>query len=421
MNTGTYQALKEHIDQIWIVDTHEHLGPEEYWVNAPQGCLDFSHLLHYVDNDVVSAGMSPEDLNRVRQADVPLDEKWELFEPYWERAKNTSYCQAVERSIRELFGIEELSRETYKTLAQKLRERQHHGHYKWVLREKSRIAVSFIDTYRLDVDRELFVPVFRLEHFCLFGSRQQIRDYEKQHSVSISTLDDMLMEMGNQFNSAREAGVAAFKTAISYLRTLQFDNPSKEQAEQAFNRAFGSDDEADQADVKTVADFMFHWMVQLCVEHDVPLQIHTGLQAGNGNYLDHSNPLHLSNIFMAYPKGRFDLFHAGYPYWREVGVLAKMFPDVHLDLCWANIISPSATRAALSEWLETIPATKIFAFGGDYGCVECVYAHSQFARENVAEVLAEKVDRGYFTLDRAKWVAERLLRENAKEFFRLNL
>ena len=76
------------------------------------------------------------------------------------------------------------------------------------------------------------------------------------------------------------------------------------------------------------------------------MQIHTGLQAGNGNYVQHTQPSQLSNIFLRYPRVKFDMFHIGFPYQHELTVLAKTFPNVYADFCWMHVVSPSAARAA---------------------------------------------------------------------------
>jgi predicted TIM-barrel fold metal-dependent hydrolase len=114
----------------------------------------------------------------------------------------------------------------------------------------------------------------------------------------------------------------------------------------------------------------------------------------------------------------FDLFHGAYPFTGELAALAKNFQNVYIDMCWLHIISPSRARAALSEWLETVPVNKIMGFGGDYVHVEGTYGHSVIARENIARVLSEKVDDQSMTLDEAKVVARKLLRENALRLFR---
>jgi len=162
-----------------------------------------------------------------------------------------------------------------------------------------------------------------------------------------------------------------------------------------------------------------HQAIRRAIDHNLPLQVHTGLQEGTGNLLLNSHPLQLVNLFLEYPEARFDLFHAGYPFQSELATLGKNFQNVYLDLCWVHVISPWVARQTLHEWLETVPANKIFAFGGDYIFVEGAYAHSRMARTNVAEVLAEKVSSGYLTEAEAFTLAHMLLRDNAIRFFRL--
>ena len=429
-SSTTYQAVKEHIDNIRVVDTHEHLTQEHDWLAADEGCVDFSRFFaHYASVDLISAGLSDDGLNRIRSEKTPLDEKWSLFEPYWEKAKNTAYCKAVDRAVRDIFDLPGLSRETYRPLAQKMREMRKPGYYKLVLKEKAGIAVSILDMCADTVDREFFVPVVRFDHFIMLHRLEDLSNIERESEMSVHSLDQLVEALGKVFKSKKDKGVAGVKSGLAYVRTLNYGCPSKPEAERVFNQIFtrlGSRENdgiygTHPGDAKILQDYMFHQIVQLCVEHDLPFQIHTGIQEGNGNCLEQSNPVLLNDVFLRYPKARFDLFHAGYPYWDELGVMAKMFPGVHADLCWMNVISCVGARRALDEWLEIMPASKIFAFGGDYIFVEGAYAHSMFARENVAKVLAAKVDDGYFSLDEAKRVADMVLRENANEFFRLGL
>ena len=86
-------------------------------------------------------------------------------------------------------------------------------------------------------------------------------------------------------------------------------------------------------------------------------------------------------------------------------------------MCWMHIISPSRSQTALSDWLDEVPANKIFGFGGDYHFVEGVYGHSVIARENIARVLANKVDNCDYKLEQAKTYASWLLRDNAVKLF----
>lgn len=430
MARDAFHALKEHIDNIWLVDTHEHLTMEEDWLAADEGLVDFSRLfVHYACVDIVSAGMPQADMDKMRSADIGLDEKWAMFEPYWEKAKNTAYCKTVDEAIKDLFGLPGLNRKTYKPLAAKMRKMRKPGYYRHVLKDKARIAKSVLNAGIDRPDPEFFVAVASFDHFVMLRTRNDLHNLERESETSIHSLDDLVTALGKALEKKIELGIVGVKSPIAYCRTLDFGHPAKPDAEIAFNhiltdRGFYREDGAHgicSREGKPLQDYMYHKLIQACIDHKMPMQIHTGVQEGNGNYLAQSNPVLLNNIFMQYPEGRFDIFHAGYPYWAELGVMAKMFPGVHADLCWTNIISPGAARRALDEWLEVMPASKIFAFGGDYIFVEGAYAHAKWARYNVAKVLADKVDDGYFTLDEAKRVAEMVLRENAKEFFGLDL
>ena len=82
------------------------------------------------------------------------------------------------------------------------------------------------------------------------------------------------------------------------------------------------------------------------------------------------------------------------------------------------IVSPSASRRYLEEWLFTVPLNKIMAFGGD-SSVEWAYGHSVMARKIVAETLAKMVNDGYYTEDEAIVIVERILRRNAIDLYKL--
>jgi predicted TIM-barrel fold metal-dependent hydrolase len=167
-------------------------------------------------------------------------------------------------------------------------------------------------------------------------------------------------------------------------------------------------------------DFVMHHIVRRAIDHDLTIQIHTGIQEGNGNEITNSDPTLLSNLFLEYPEARFDLFHGSYPYWRELGLLAKVFPNVYADMCWVPTISPRVLRVALEEWIELIPSTKVSAFGADYIFVDGSYAASRMARRAVTEALCVKVEEGYLEEDEGAGLAAKYLRENAWALFGLD-
>jgi predicted TIM-barrel fold metal-dependent hydrolase len=137
-------------------------------------------------------------------------------------------------------------------------------------------------------------------------------------------------------------------------------------------------------------------------------------------WLDNLKPWPLSNLFIKYPKAKFDLFHIGYPFQEEILALAKHFTSVYVDMCWAWIIDWHASLRFLKQYLTAAPANKLFAFGGDYGTPEPVYGHLRLARDGIARALSELVEENYFTKDEAIAIAHRILHDNAAVTFKVD-
>ena len=67
----------------------------------------------------------------------------------------------------------------------------------------------------------------------------------------------------------------------------------------------------------------------------------------------------------------------------------------------------------MNEWLETVPANKIMAFGGDFLNAEGTYGHLMLAKQIISNVLVEKVKSGYFSEEEAFKIAQMILCKNA--------
>ncbi|MDK1032013.1 MAG: hypothetical protein QGD94_08415, partial [Planctomycetia bacterium] len=68
----------------------------------------------------------------------------------------------------------------------------------------------------------------------------------------------------------------------------------------------------------------------------------------------------------------------------------------------------------------SVPHSKIHGFGGDYGdAPHYSAAHLEIARDNIAEALAEMIDRQWIDLGEAKQIAADWLFNNPNRFFKL--
>ena len=433
--TELSKRIRAEVEGISLIDTHEHLISEG--VRLRQRIDLFYWFSHYASSDLVSAGMSEQTLERLRDPGVPLDQRWLEFAPFWEEARTTGYGRALLLAARDLFDIPDINEATYQELSEKISASNHEGWYDYVLKERANIALAilhpipeFDPTPLEEIDRRFFAPVIVMNEFITPCNGAELRVLEQKSGVAIHSLDDLLKAMHLAFEQAVEAGVVGVKVSVAYTRSLDFEKVAKADAERIFNQlnrypvgAPGSTQQppVSWAEAKPLQDYLMHQTVRRAIEQHLPIQIHTGLQEGNGNFLTNANPLQLVSLLLEYPEARFDLFHAGYPYQGEMATLGKNFANAYLDLCWVHIISPWVGRQTLHEWIETVPANKIFAFGGDYIFVEGAYAHAVMARSNVAQVLTEKVETGYLPEAEAMTLARKLLHDNASRFFRLHV
>jgi len=418
---SVYEELLEYIQGLWIVDTHEHLPAE---ADRPKDADVLSEWLqHYFSSDLVSAGLSDAGLVAARDSSQPLAKRWELVETYWNAARHTGYGQALDLAAKGVYGVDGVSGRTIAALNEAFcAARAKGGHYRRVLKDLSRIAVSIVDS-RPDCEPEFFVSTTRMGEFFGPGSRAEVQAVADRLGITIHSLDDWIAAMEMELDRAFKKGVVCLKCGLAYQRTLYFEKVTHEAAAEQFNRIFGREYSPGRQTVlrtgKVLQDYIMHRLLAMADARGLTYQFHTGIQEGNGNLISNSNPVLLSNLFLEYRNVKFDIFHMGYPYCMELANLAKNFRNVFIDMCWGHIISPVTARRALAEWLEAVPANKISAFGGDYRPIDCVYGHQVIARRNVAQVLAEKVAAGLFDVDRAKELATWLFVDNPARLFHL--
>lgn len=418
-----YDELLSTISEFEIIDTHEHLPARETDRPADSDVLS-EWLTHYFSCDLISAGLSDAGLVAARDTSRDLLERWDIIEPYWHAARTTGYGRVLDLTARDLYGIARVERSTICALNEAfLAARSRGGHYDYVLKEKSRIALSVVDS-DCNCDRRYFASAKRFDDFIMPLHRTQIEQMGEQVGMRIHRLADWEEALSRSLQQALDLGMVTLKSGLAYLRPLHFPKVDYSTAEREFNNTFSERNspawrlsyERNEA----LQNYMMHALLRLADQQGLTIQIHTGLQEGNGNIIVDANPVQLTNLFLEYGNVRFDLFHMGYPYLLEMSALAKNYRNVYIDMCWGHILSPEASRRALVEWLDTVPANKICAFGGDYCFVDGVYGHQYLARRNVAAALTQKIDDGSFDLDRAKEIAHWLFIENPMNLFNLS-
>lgn len=426
---GLEADIVSELSRVRAIDTHEHILPERERIARP---IDvFTLASHYALDDVSSAGLSDADRAVVEDPGADLADRWRRFEPYWEAARHTGYGQALRIALRELYDVADLERGSLETVNARIARANVTGLYADVLLRRANLRVCLNDEYwqprPTAVDPACFALVRKFDWFVAPITRAGVGRLEPLAGHAIASVADLKRALATHVAEAMRLGLVAIKTTLAYERTLHFEEVGEAEAQRAFDRLMRDETPPGEGyrriearPYKPLADHLFHHLVQLAEAHGVPVQVHTGLHAGNGNFVAHARPADLTNLFFRYPSVTFDLFHIGYPYHHEAAVLAKTFRNVCIDFCWMHAVSPLVAHRMLDEMLDLVPSNKIFGFGGDYRYPELAYAHLVMARRNIAAVLAARVQRGDIDAAAAVRLGRALLHDNpARVFSRL--
>ncbi len=430
--SAVYRRVKAAVDSIRLIDVHEHLSSEQLRL---KDTVDFFYWFqHYSSSDLVASGMNAADLRFIQNPSNPPDARWAKMAPFWPYVKFTGYGQALRIAARDLYNVPDIGPNTWRTLSERISAANKPGFYDSTLREKAGIDLAILDCVTddpyLGPQSEFFVYARDFDPLISMKNSAGLNKIESQYGFPIHSVNDIVTILVLEFDRFAERNIVAVKTKLAYHRPLLFLDVPAPEAEKALKLLRTRKEDAPFELRRPLEDFIMHRIVECCAKYDIPLQIHTGLQEGNGTdeltgpwdentVITDSNPIHLISLIRAYPEARFDIFHAGFPYLGEITTMAKNFQNVQLNLSWLAIISPSICREWLHRWIETVPADKIEFFGGDYRFAEGAYGHSVIAREIAARTLAEKVEEGYMSEEEAVFYARRILRENAIAFFKL--
>jgi hypothetical protein len=423
----TYQGIKQAIDQIRVINAHEHQHrPEEFGVHE----FGFYHVLSttYLSSDIRSAGTSFGDLNELDT--LSLEDAWVLVGDGLNYSRNTSYYNHFVKGLEKLYGFKDLyfTRKNIEILDARIRKNyQNYEGWRDSAFHQAGFDLMFLDQYwnvfNCEVDDRYFALVFNINSLVMESCNRPQSDKMKKgifeqaekEGFTIQEFDDYLKFCDHLFRKNVEHHAVCVKNAMAYSRSLDYEDVPYEVAGSLFAKPSAS---LTAEEAKKIQDFMFHWVIKKSIEYDLPIQIHTGYLAGNGNVLDNGKPVKLNNLFLQYPEAKFVLFHGGYPWTGEYAAFGKMFPNVYLDIVWLPQITREHAILALDEMLDCVPYNKFF-WGGDCGLIEESVGSLEYGKEVLAEVLAKRVNRGLMTMEVAQEVASGMFRENAIKVFRL--
>jgi predicted TIM-barrel fold metal-dependent hydrolase len=424
--------LESQIQDIAVIDSHEHLMPI---AARNELATDFSYLFsNYLRPEFVSAGATLAELQAFYSAETDEREKIALFERFWPSLKNTSFARAKVRIAREIFGVSELNRDGLRLLSERIQESRRADWYAHLLAEAriETVVVNYFKTHHrlgwteVESGSARYRYTAGFDDFLWLASRGDIDGLEEGFRTRIQSLDDLLETLEKAIQMRIRPATPAVKTVAAYFRDLGVDGPvTHSKAEQVLKRILQVPARPFDATLfgqhlawaKPLQDLLLARIFERAGELGLPVQVHAGYQAGNGNVLRHADPGRLNSTFLRHPETHFEILHVGFPYHHNAVALAKMLPNLTLNFSWIFGLAPEAALESLRLACDLIPASRVVAFGGDYRLVEGAVVHLQIAKEAIAAVLESKVRDAGWTVDEAVEYARAILYENPRRLY----
>jgi len=230
-----YEEILEAVKQIPVVDSHEHLAiPDSY--TAPREPIAFL-LRGYFPSDLLSAGISPKELQILQNDEVSTEEKWPVFKKYWVKTEHTAYAREVKHIMR-IYDEETLTLESLKRLSQKIDRL--HGDKIVEFLESLNIKVVLVDILgSLDMLKrflkgevklpECYKPLIPLPLF-----HEPVRSFYNVQNIAeiadrtVTCLDEFLEVVEEIFRRLKELSVVGVKDQSAYYRPVDFKPSTRE-------------------------------------------------------------------------------------------------------------------------------------------------------------------------------------------------
>jgi predicted TIM-barrel fold metal-dependent hydrolase len=310
-------------------------------------------------------------------------------------------CEAKESAIlrqREKLGLEKLTRLCF---------------------EQGKIASIILDDGLLP---EKILPYTWHQQFTSVYRLIRLEVLAKDLFIQAKSFEDFI----NQFRSHLESlppNVVGFKSISAYRTGLAIEFVAETKAKSRFqllkninhNQPFRLTD-------KVLIDFILLQAFEIAAQSQIPIQFHTGFGDRDLD-LFLANPLHLRPILenSDYQNIPIVLLHGSYPYAREVGYLASVYPQVYVDFGLAiPFLSVSGMRDTVQMLLELSPTSKILYSSDAHFIPELYYLGSLWGRKILHQVLESAINDGDLTDYEAYSIALDILRENASKLYHIN-
>ncbi len=231
------------------------------------------------------------------------------------------------------------------------------------------------------------------------------------------SLDEWTEAIAQQLRSARTAGYVGVKSIVAYRSGLQVYPVHHADAKAAMER-MKQTGETRLTD-PVLLNYLLWLLTPVLIEQSLPLQFHTGHGDPDTDLLK-GNPLLLRDYLREFlPKGHYVALLHTYPYHREAGYLASVYPNVYFDVSLALPLAATGGVRIVQEALELAPVSR-FLFASDaHSRPESFYLAAELWKAGINIFLDQTVQIHGVPSSKAEQWASMICWENCRALYHL--
>jgi uncharacterized protein len=216
-------------------------------------------------------------------------------------------------------------------------------------------------------------------------------------------------------------GVVGVKSIAAYRTGLDLspDRPTDAEVTAAAGRWLAARAGTPAGPPRIAAETLQRFLIWCGVDLGLPVQFHVGYGDSDVD-LDRGNPLLLTPLLRAIqPTGVPVMLLHNYPYHREAGYLAQVFPQVYVDAGLATHNLGARAPALLAEALELAPYGKFLYSSDAFGLPELYYLSAALFRRALSDFLRAGIAEDLYSERTVVRLTRMLCADNAKRAYQL--
>ena len=227
-------------------------------------------------------------------------------------------------------------------------------------------------------------------------------------------------DLADRFRAALASATAeavGVKSVIAYRHGFDFDPARPTDAEVAAAASRWLSRHESGASLRVSDPVLLRFALWEGVSLGLPVQMHAGYGDPDLD-LHRCDPLLLTEwLRRVEPVATAVVLLHCYPYHRNAGYLAQVFPHVYFDVGLGVNYTGAASSRLVAESLELAPFTKVLYSSDAWGPSELHVLGSLLWRRGLASTLTPWVDEGEWSVEDALRVATLIARDNAERLY----